>query len=50
MKILIVDDEMAALTKMKVLLGAFGESTLCTGSQQAFVKKGAEASPDAAKA
>jgi CheY-like chemotaxis protein len=35
MKILIVDDEMAALTKMKVLLSAFGECTLCTGSQQA---------------
>jgi CheY-like chemotaxis protein len=32
---MIVDDEMAALTKMKVLLGAFGECTLCTGSQQA---------------
>ncbi len=36
MKILIVDDEMAALTKMKVLLGAFGECTLCTNSQQAL--------------
>ena len=35
MKILIVDDEMAALTKMKVLMSAFGECTLCTGSQQA---------------
>jgi CheY-like chemotaxis protein len=35
MKILIVDDEMAALTKMKVLLSAFGECALCTGSQQA---------------
>ncbi len=35
MKIMIVDDEMAALTKMKVLLSAFGECTLCTGSQQA---------------
>lgn len=36
MKILIVDDEMAALTKMKVLLSAFGECTLCTSSQQAL--------------
>lgn len=36
MKILIVDDEMAALTKMKVLLGAFGDCTLCTGAQQAL--------------
>ncbi|MFZ1987216.1 MAG: response regulator [Desulfatitalea sp.] len=36
MKILIVDDEMAALTKMKVLLSAFGDCTLCTNAQQAL--------------
>ena len=36
MKILIVDDEMAALTKMKILLGAFGDCALCTSSQQAL--------------
>ena len=36
MKILIVDDEMAALTKMKVLLSAYGECTLSTQAGQAL--------------
>ncbi len=38
MKILIVDDEMAALTKMKVLLEPFGECVLSTNAQQAMRK------------
>lgn len=38
MKILIVDDEMAALTKMKVLLAPFGECVLSTNAQQALRK------------
>lgn len=36
MKILIVDDEMAALTKMKVLLAPYGECTLSTQAGQAL--------------
>lgn len=36
MKILIVDDEMAALTKMKALLVPYGECTLCTNAAQAL--------------
>jgi CheY-like chemotaxis protein len=36
MKILIVDDEMAALTKMKVLMLAYGECTLATSAMQAL--------------
>ena len=35
MKILIIDDEMAALTKMKVLLSAYGECVLSTNAGQA---------------
>ncbi|MBT8340116.1 MAG: response regulator [Desulfatitalea sp.] len=38
MNILVVDDEMAALTKMKVLLTPYGECTLSTHGQQAFQK------------
>lgn len=38
MKILIVDDEMAALTKMKVLLAPYGECTLSTNAPQALRK------------
>ncbi len=36
MKILIIDDEMAALTKMKVLLSAYGECVLSTNAGQAL--------------
>ncbi len=36
MKILIVDDEMAALTKMKVLLVPYGECTLAANAVQAL--------------
>lgn len=36
MKILIIDDEMAALTKMKVLLSPYGECTLATKGPQAL--------------
>jgi two-component system, chemotaxis family, chemotaxis protein CheY len=36
MRILIVDDEMAALTKMKVLLAAYGECVLAPTAQQAL--------------
>lgn len=36
MKILIVDDEMTALTKMKVLLAPYGECTLSTNAGQAL--------------
>ena len=36
MKILIIDDEMAALTKMKVLLSTYGECTLSTNAGQAL--------------
>lgn len=36
MKILIIDDEMAALTKMKALLMPYGECTLCTNAPQAI--------------
>ena len=36
MKILIVDDEMAALTKMKVLMVPYGECTLATNAAQAL--------------
>ena len=36
MKILIIDDEMAALTKMKILLSSYGECTLSTNAGQAI--------------
>ncbi|MDA8139483.1 MAG: response regulator [Desulfobacteraceae bacterium] len=36
MKILIIDDEMAALTKMKALLAPYGDCTLCTNAAQAL--------------
>jgi CheY-like chemotaxis protein len=36
MKILIIDDEMSALTKMKVLLSPYGECTLSTHGHQAL--------------
>ena len=36
MKILIIDDEMAALTKMKVLLSAYGDCTMVTNAPQAL--------------
>jgi CheY-like chemotaxis protein len=36
MKILIIDDEMAALTKMKALMAPYGEVTLCTNAAQAL--------------
>ena len=36
MKILIIDDEMPVLTKMKVLLSAYGACTLATTAQQAI--------------
>ena len=36
MKILIVDDEMAALSKMKVLLSPYGDCTLSTNNHQAL--------------
>ncbi len=36
MKILIIDDEMAALTKMKVLLKPYGDCVLCTNAGQAL--------------
>ncbi len=36
MRILIVDDEMAALTKMKILLSSYGECTLSTTTGQAI--------------
>ncbi len=36
MKILIVDDEMAALAKMKVLLSGYGDCTLVTNGSQAL--------------
>jgi two-component system chemotaxis response regulator CheY len=36
MKILIIDDEMPVLTKMKVLLSAYGECTLATTARQAI--------------
>ena len=36
MKILIVDDEMSALTKMKVLLTPYGDCTLSTHGHQAL--------------
>ncbi len=36
MKILIIDDEMSALTKMKVLLSPYGECTLSTHGHQAM--------------
>ncbi len=36
MKILIIDDEMPVLTKMKVLLSAYGECTLANTAQQAI--------------
>lgn len=36
MKILIVDDELTALTKMKVLLSTYGECTLSTNMGQAL--------------
>ena len=36
MKILIVDDEMAALSKMKVLLSPYGDCTLSTNGHQAL--------------
>ena len=36
MKILVIDDEIAALTKMKVLLVPFGECVLSTNSAQAL--------------
>ena len=36
MKILIVDDEMAALSKMKVLLAPYGDCTLSTNNHQAL--------------
>ena len=36
MKILIIDDEMAALTKMKVLLSVYGECTMVTNAAQAL--------------
>lgn len=36
MKILIIDDEMAALTKMKVLLAPYGDCTLSTHGHQAM--------------
>lgn len=36
MKILIIDDEMPVLTKMKVLLSAYGQCALATTAQQAI--------------
>ena len=36
MKILIIDDEITALTKLKVLLTAYGECTMSTKSEQAL--------------
>ena len=36
MKILIIDDEMSALTKMKVLLSPYGECSLSTHGHQAM--------------
>lgn len=36
MKILIIDDEMAALAKMKILLAPYGECTLSTQANQAL--------------
>lgn len=36
MKMLIVDDEMAALTKMKTLLSAYGECTMVINGQHAL--------------
>lgn len=36
MRILIIDDEMAALTKMKILLSAYGRCTLSTNAAQAL--------------
>lgn len=36
MKILIIDDEMAALAKMKLLLNSYGECTLSTNADQAL--------------
>ena len=35
MKILIIDDEIAALTKMKALLSGYGECTMTTNPKQA---------------
>ena len=36
MKFLVIDDEMAALTKMKMLLSAYGDCTLATNATQAL--------------
>ena len=36
MKILVIDDEMTALTKMKVLLSAYGACTMVTSGSQAL--------------
>lgn len=36
MKILIIDDEIAALTKMKALLSAYGDCTMTTHAEQAL--------------
>ncbi|MGD9209833.1 MAG: response regulator [Desulfobacteraceae bacterium] len=36
MRILIIDDEIAALTKMKILLTPYGKCTLCTNGVQAL--------------
>jgi CheY-like chemotaxis protein len=36
MKILIIDDEIAALTKMKALLSTYGECSMATNSNQAI--------------
>lgn len=36
MKILIIDDEIAALTKLKVLLASYGECTMSTKAEQAL--------------
>lgn len=36
MKILIIDDEITALTKMKVLLSSYGDCTLSTNMNQAL--------------
>jgi two-component system, chemotaxis family, chemotaxis protein CheY len=40
MKIMIVDDEAAALNKMKILLDTYGECTLCTKAVQALLLYG----------
>ena len=36
MKILVIDDEMAALTKMKILMNEYGDCTMVTNGHQAL--------------